>query len=191
MGDFIKDGVGKGFSAQVNKDHQLITRATAINQHTKSNIDGNYFEATTGLLELTDAAETGVIYVKNSESTTIVIDKVFFDIWASTGGDTNGGTLRYYKNPTVSGGSSITPTNTNFKYQSEAASDLKGLTTMTGGTVMWIMYLEPQNSLTIEEEKICIPPGYSFGISVAAPTGNSSMYVNVNIAFYRLDEELI
>jgi hypothetical protein len=192
LGDFIKDGVGKGFSAQVNKDHQLITRATALNQHTKSVVDGNYFEATTGLLELTTAAETGVIYVKNSEDTTIIVDKVFFDVWPSTGGDTNGGTLRYYKNPDVTGGSSIIPTNTNFKYTvGEAGSDLKDLNTMTGGTVMWIMYFEPQNSLTINEEKIAIPPGYSIGISVAAPTGNSSMYINLNVAFYRLDEELI
>lgn len=186
----IKDGVGKGYLAQVNKDNQLITRATAVEQHTKSAIDGNYFEATTGLVELTDAAETGIIYVKNSETSTIVVDKIFIDIWASTGGDTNGGTFRYYKNPTVTGGSSITPVNTNFKYKQEAADDLKSLTTMTG-TVWWIGYYEPQCSITINEEKFVVPPGYSFGLSMTAPTGNTSMYVNVNIAFYRLDEELI
>ena len=190
MPDTLKDGIGKGFLAQVNKDHQLITRATALNQHTKSCVDGNYYEASTGLLELTTDSEKGLIYIKNSESTTIVVDKVFIDVWPSTGGDTNGGSLRYYKNPTVTGGSSIIPRNTNFKRPSAEADDLSDLTTITG-TVWWIGYFEPQSSLTIEEEKFCIPPGYSFGLSMTAPTGNSSMYVNINIAFYRLDEELI
>ena len=190
MVDTLKDGTGNGFLAQVNKDHQLITRATALNQHTKSSVDGNYFELTTGLLEITVATEKGVLYLKNSEDTTIVVDKVFLDVWPSTGGGTDGGTLRYYKNPTVTGGSSINAVNTNFKKPDTAGDDLKNLTTITG-TVWWIGYFEPQNSITIEEEKFVIPPGYSFGMSLIAPSGNSSMYINANIAFYRLDEELI
>jgi len=48
----IKDGKGRGFLAAVNKDQQLITRATALSQHTKSTIDGNYFEAPTATLSL-------------------------------------------------------------------------------------------------------------------------------------------
>lgn len=191
MGDVIKDGTGRGYSAHVNKDNQLITRATTVSQHTKSCADGNYYEATTGLFELTTDTEKGVLYIKNSEKTLLVVDKVFLDIWPSTGGDTNGGSLRYYKNPTITGGTSITPVNSNFKYTNEVAEDLKDLTTISGGVVWWIGYIEPQSSIVIDEEKIALPPGYSFGISVTAPTGNSSMYINANIAFYRLDEELI
>ena len=192
MPDIIRDGTGKGYLAAVNKDNQLVTRAIAVPQHTKSTVDGSYFEATTGLITLTDVLEKGIIYLKNNESSTIIIDKLFLDIWESTGGSTtNGGIMKYYKNPTVTGGTSISPVNTNFSEPDVAGLDLKSLTTITEGTNWWIGYFTPGVSLVIEEEKIAVPPGYSFGVSLQAPTGNTSMNISCNVAFYRLDEELL
>ena len=191
MSDFIRDGGGQGYLARVNKDQQIVTRSTTVQQHTKSTLDGNYYEATTGQIDITDALENGIIFIKNNETSTIVVDKVFIDVWASTGGDANGCTLKYYKNPIVTGGSSITPVNTNFRRQDSAVGlDLKELTTILDGTTWWIGYFEPKSSIVIDEEKFCIPPGYSFGLSVQAPVGNTSMLINVNVAFYRFDEEL-
>ena len=191
MSDQIKDGRGRGFLAAVNKQGNQITRAVAVDQHTKSALDGNYFEATTGQVTLTTDAETGVVYLKNNELTTIVVDKVFIDIWASTGGDANGGIIKYWKNPTVTGGTSITPVNTNFAHPDSATVDLKSLTTIALGTVWWIGYFEPKSSVVIDEGKFVIPPGYSFGLSLQAPAGNTNMKVNINIAFFRFDIDLL
>ena len=191
MTEMIKDGTGNGYLAKVNKDNQLITRATALNQHTKSAVDGNYYEAHSGVITLGDAVETGIIYIKNGEDWDIIIDKVFVDVWASTAG-TGGGTLKYYKNPTITGGTDIIPTNTNFsKTDSLVGTFKKSLTTMTGGTTWWVGYFDAGSSVVIDEEKICIPKGYYFGISITAPTGNTSMNIAINIAMYKLDITLI
>jgi len=192
MSETIRDGKGQGYLAAVNRKNQLITRATALNQHTKSTIDGNYYEAYTGLITLTNASETGIIYIKPGLSDRIlVVDKVFVDIWASTGG-TGGGYIKYYKNPTITGGTTILPVNTNFSLQNNLEGTFyKNLTTMTGGTPWWTGYFDAGSSVVIDEEKFCIPEGYGFGISITAPSGNTSMILNINIATYIIDTELI
>jgi len=191
MPDTIKDGRGKGFLVAVNSDQQLMTRATAVEQRLASTIDENYFEATTGKITLTDANETGIIYIKNLETNPLVIDRVFFDIWTSTDGSGADGTLRYYRNPTYTGGSAIVPWITNFNSNKILdGTFLKSLTAIAGD-VWWTAYITDKTSVALEEGRILIPQGRSFGISIAAPTGNSSMDVSVNIAMYLMDTSLI
>ena len=193
MAEQIRDGKGKGFLAQVNSDNQLVTRATAIEQRLASAKDENYYEATTGQITLTDAAETGIIYLENTitSNLSIVIDRVFYDFWTSTGGTGADGTLKYYTNPTITGGTIITPNNTNLGSSKSATGNFyKSLTTISG-TVWWTAYITDKISIALEEGRIYIPVGNSFGISVAAPTGNTSMIVSINIAFYYINPELI
>jgi len=192
MADMIRDGGGRGYLAKINKDNQLITRATAIAQHTVSAIDGNYYEIYTGQVTLTTAGEVGVIYMAPTEADRIfIVDKVFIETWASTGGS-GLGTYKYYKNPTVTGGSTIVPVNSNFGTVDDFdGTALKSLTTMTGGTVWWLGGLSASTSLVIDEEKFCLPNGYGFGVSITAPAGNSSMVVNINIAGYYINPDLL
>jgi len=193
MPETIRDGKGRGYLAGVNADNQLITRATTNAQRLISAVDGNYYEATTSQITLTDAVETGIIYLKNevTDGKIIVIDRVFYDIWTSTGGTGGDGTLKYYINPVITGGTDVVPTNTNFRVSDGAEGTFKkSLTTMTG-TPWWTAYITDQSSVAVEEGRIVIPAGYSFGISVQAPTGNTSMIVAVNVAFYYLDTSLI
>lgn len=193
MPETIRDGRGRGTLAAVNIDNQLVTRAVAVEQRLKSAIDLNYFEATTGQITLTDATETGIIYLKNetTDGKVIVIDRSFWDTWTSTGGSGEDGVLRYYKNPTVTGGTTIVPVNTNFVSIREAEGTFKkSLTTMTG-TEWWTGYITDKTSIALEEGRIIVPSGNSFGISIAAPTGNTNMIVSINVAFYYFDTELV
>ena len=193
MPDQILDGGGKGYKARINSDSQLVTRATAVEQRLQSAVDRLYYEATTGQITLANATETGIIYLKNSNTSgkVIIIDRVFWDVWTSTNGSGADGILRYYINPTYTGGTDITPVNTNFASSVDAAGTfLKSLTTIAG-TVWWTGYLTDKTSIALEEGRIVIPEGKSFAISVAAPTGNTSMKVSINIAFYYLDITLI
>jgi len=194
MPDTIRDGQGRGFLAGVNKDNQLVTRTTSLDQRGKSAIDGNYYEGTTGLITLTDANETAMLYVKNDETDSnsfFMIDKIFVDVWASTGGAGGNLTIKYYRNPTVTGGSSADAYCTNFATSGTASFTLtKSLTTMTGD-VWWIGQGTDSSAIAIDEGKFCVPPGYSFGVSITAPTSNSSMDVNINIAGYVLNTALL
>lgn len=191
MADTIRDGKGRGFLAAVNSKNQLVTRATSVQQRLKSAADENYHEVTTGKITLTNAGENGLIYMLNTGTTAIVIDRVFWDIWTSTGGTGNDGTLRYYINPTISGGTDITPTNTNFGSTGILDATVKKSVSSMSGSVWWTAYISDKQSVALDEGRIILPQGSGFGISVAAPASNTSMDVSVNLAVYNLDVELI
>jgi hypothetical protein len=193
MPETIRDGKGRGYLAAVNADNQIITRSTIVEQRLMSAIDLNYFEVTTGQITLTDTTETGIIYLKNdvSSNMNIVIDRVFYDIWTSTSGSGADGILKYYKNPTITGGTDIVPVSTNFGSVTTATGTFKkSLTTMTGA-VWWTAYITDKMTIALEEGRIVIPSGTSFGITVVAPTGNTSIKVSINVAFYYLDLTLV
>ena len=193
MPDQIRDGTGRAYLARVNLDNELAVRATSVEERLAAAIDQQYYEATTGKVTLTDANETGLIYMYNGDTASreIVIDRVFWDIWTSTGGTGEDGTLTYYKNPTITGGTDIVPNNTHFTAQTAAPGTYKkSLTTMTG-TAWWLGYITDKQSIALEEGRIVMPAGTSFGISVAAPTGNTSMVISVNVAFYFFNPEIL
>jgi len=190
MPDVIRDGTGKGFLAAVNSNNQLVTRATAIEQRLVSAIDKNYYEATTGQITLTDAVETGIIYIENGEDLLIIIDRVFFDIWESTSG-TGGGILKYYINPTVAGGSAIVPTNTYFDSSNTLSGTFSKSLSSISGTAWWTAYISAGTSSALEEGRIVIPKGRSFGISITAPASNTSMKVSIDIAMFLFDPLLL
>ena len=121
----------------------------------------------------------------------MIIDRVFWDFWESAGGDTNGGVLKYYRNPTITGGTDITPTNTNFGSVKEAEGTFKKNLASVTGSVWWTAYVSPLSSVALEEGRIVLPKNASFAISVEAPTGNTSLDHSINVAFYYLDEDLI
>jgi hypothetical protein len=190
MPEMIRDGGGTGYLAGVNSQGRLLARATSVEQRLKATLDADYYEATTTQVTLTDAAETGIIYIYNGDTNNrvIVVDKVFIDVWASTNGvTTDGGILKYHKNPAITGGTDIVPNNTNFNDQTAALGTFKKSLTTLSGTVWWTGFFVPMSSITVDEGKFLINPGRSFGITLQAPTGNTSMKVSINIAFYYLD----
>ena len=191
MPGFIK-GNKNGNIAGVNSDGQLLTRATAVEQRFVSAIDGNYYEATTGIVTLTDAAELDILYIKYTGKKAVLIDRVFYDTWASTGGTANTGILKYYHTITsVAGGSDATVTQTNFGLTGSMDVTVTKSGTFTGGSVWWSALLTAGGSIALEEGRIILLPNATFGISVQAPTSNTSMNVNVNIGMYEFDASLI
>ena len=192
MPDTIRDGKGRGYLGAVNSNNQLVTRATVVEQRLKSAVDENYYEVTTGQVTLTDAVETGLIYISTTDTDKVlVIDRVFFDTWESTSG-TGGGILKYYINPTVTGGTAVTPTNTNFSSNSTPSVTVKkSVTSIDTGDVWWTGYLGAGSGVALEEGRIVLPAGSSFAISAAAPASNTSMKISINVAFYMLDTELL
>jgi len=187
----IKDGSGKGFVARVNSDLQLVTRATAVEQRLVSALDENYYEATTGQITLANATETGIIYLKNSDTEKVlVIDRVFYDLWASTAG-ADDAVLRYYKTVTITGGTDITPNNTNFSSANSAIGTFKKSLTSFSGTEWWTAYIVESSSNALEEGRIILNKNDTFAITVAAGTGNTDMKVSVNVAFYYFDATLV
>ena len=192
MAEAIKDGLGTGYLAHVNEDNQLVTRAVAVEQRLKSTVDGNYYEATTGKITLTNTTETGIIYIKNTDlDKALVIDRVFFDLWTSTSGTGADGTLIYYKDVTITGGTDITPNTTLYGSTTPAIGTFKKSLTTFSGTAWWTAYITDKTSAALEEGRIILPNNGTHAITIAAPTGNTSMAVSINIGFYYFDTELV
>jgi hypothetical protein len=192
MPDMIKDGLGTSQLAHVNHDGQLVTRAVSIEQRLKSALDENYYEATTGQITLTDAVETGIIYIKNtSSSKVLVIDRVFYDIWTSTDGTGADGTLKYYKDCTISGGTDIVPNCTYYGSAQTAEGTFKKSLSSVSGTAWWTAYITDKSSIALEEGRMVLPDNGTHAITVAAPTGNTSMIISMNIAFYYFNATLV
>ena len=197
MPEMLRDGTGKGYLARINDDNQMVTRSIAVEQRLKSTVDGNYFECTTGQQTLTNATETSVMYLRNDDTAGrfMIVDRLFLDTWTSSNGSGNDGTLRYYKNAAVTGGTALTPVNTN--YTSAASAPSVSSSAATGafttahasmsGTVWWVERITDKLSLNWSEGAFCLPPGASHGITIAAPTSNTSMKYNLNVGFFYLD----
>ena len=192
MPDMIKDGTGQGYLAKVNKENQLMTRATAVEQRLESSLDGNYFEATTEVITITNAVETPMIYIKNTDTdpnNRIIIDRVFVDIWATTGG-TGNGTVTYFRNPTITGGTDIIPFNSNFGDGSTMVGSFKKSTTTMTTNKWWYGSLGEGGNV-VEEGRIVIPPGYSLGISYTAPASNTNQKISINVSMFDIDVSLL
>ena len=72
MAELIKDGGGTGVLAKVTADGKLRTEAKNVPQRLVATVEKSYWEMTTGVQTLTDAAETPMVYIKNTDS-----EKVF------------------------------------------------------------------------------------------------------------------
>jgi hypothetical protein len=184
----IRDGTGKGYMAKVNNDNELKVITHSIQSYTCAAVKEEYYEATTGQITLTTDTETGIVYIGNTNPLLhCIVDRVFYDIWGTTGGDTAGGILKYYRNPSYTGGTDIVPVASNFgSRKSMTGVFLKSLTTLTG-TAWWTALITPMTSNVSDEGRIVIPPSSTFGISIKAPTGNTSMKVSINVAMYMFD----
>ena len=192
MPDMIRDGGGSGRLAIVDFDGKLRTRAIGVDERLHTVSDGSYFELVTGKVTLTDAAETPIAYIKNtSADKIIVIDRVFFDAFDTTGG-TGSGTIKYYRNPTVAGGTTSTTVSTNYRVESTpTATSLTSPSSMSGGTVWWSGVLTTSLGFAVEEGIIILASGNSHGISITPPAGNTSLDININIAYYQINPEEI
>lgn len=185
MSDTLLDGHGRGYQARVNSDGMQVTRAVQVTQALYATLEQYYYEATTAQVTLTTANETGLIYILNTSNTNnMVVDRVFIDIWESTGGS-GSGLWRYYANPTITGGTTVIPANTNLgsPYAAEVTC-LKSLTTMTGTAWYTGQFLAPIGIVS-DEGRLIIAPSKSFGITIQAAAGNTSMKVSINVAFMR------
>lgn len=186
MTTIIKDGTGSGYSAKINSQNQLITGGTVSEQRTLESLRGHYIEATTGMVELTDAYESALLLITNNTDGHYIVDRVFVDCFASTGG-TGPATIRYYFDAVVVGGASATITNT--LAGSGAPSGISATKSMTSfsGSSWWLGVVPTEIPFSLSEGRIAIPQGHSFLVSITAPAGNTSMNLNINIATYSLD----
>lgn len=191
MAEQIKDGVGKGYLAQVDSDNRLRARTTTESEEIFANRKGNAYNLNTGIINMTDANETTIFYMKNNEENDFVVTAVVVGAWNSANGDGFDMYSTFVRNPTT--GDIITNANnvdinSNRNYGSSntlSANVYKGASgeTVVNGTDHILIRIteESRNFITINE---IIPKGSSFAVNITPPTSNDGMNVYVAVIGY-------
>lgn len=178
-------------TAHVDSRGRVQARSASLSEQEQSSLDGEAFNLNTGTVTLTNDTETGMLYLKNNGSRDLSVKRVFFNIGASTGGS---GEIyaKVYANPTtgtlITAGTELVARNFNTGSNKVITGDIKqGATgsTVTNGTVL-VDFLIPSDSVRISVpfEAIIIPQGSAIAISFQAPSGNTSIPVQVGINCY-------
>ena len=180
-----------GTVAKVNKRNQLNVAATSEPQAVVEALRGAAFLATTGVINLTSANYSHMIYIKNTESVQWVIEVI-----SGTFGTTDGTgdvLMQFTINPTggtlVTAGTAFTPANLNFG----GGVALAGVFTVgeEGSTISGGFSAAPAlipEGVALREfpgRPLILAPGSSLAMGVKPPTGNTSMNIQLQIPIHR------
>ena len=184
MSETIKDGTGTGKLAGVTIDNQLKTLASSSGTDVAANNAGNAYNINSGIINLTDALETSILYIKNNETLDIFISAIVVGLWNSANGDGLDVVTTFIRNPTT--GDIIDNTNAapiisnrNFGSSNSLSADVyigASTETKTNGSshILARVTEESRSFFSINE---FIPKGASFGVNITPPTGNDGMNV--------------
>lgn len=161
MSEQIKDGTGSGYHAKVNANNRLYANAVTVSEDQQATKKSRSYNINTGIITLTDAADTPVIYFKNNEDEDFHITAIVIGVGPSTGGSGGIPVITVVRNPTA--GTTVDNTNDvdivsnrNFGSADVLVADVyKGATgeTLTGGTSHIIFFQTSNGRLfaTIDE----------------------------------------
>lgn len=181
----IEDGIGAGALAKVSGTNRLYTSAVSTTENEQATKTGRSFNINTGVITLTDAADTPVLYLKNNEIGSLHITAIAIGVGPSSGGSGGIPKITVIRNPTTGTIVSSTPTDvdiiSNRNYGSAATLTVdayKGATgdTMTNGEDHIIFFQTSNGRLfaTIDE---VLERGNSIGIKFDPQASNTSQDV--------------
>lgn len=186
----INDGTGSGNSAQVDSKNRLRIRGLVDNPVTGAVDDGRAFVIGTGLVNLTSADHSHILYIKNTGAADLHVDITSFQFGVSTGGSGDYQST-FTSNPTggtlISGGAAGVAVNVNgASANTLSATVLVGSegSTISGGAGITDLFVQGRTSLALETR---IPKGKSISFSMKAPPGNTSCDVALSVRVYEVD----
>ena len=198
MTNTIKDGTGTGNRVKVDIDNRIHALAVSKSSEQQGAIDGNTYNINTGTITLTDASESGLLYLKNtSEAKRIVISTVGYLIGNSTAG---AGDLELTIVKGVTGGTLVDAasavainSNKNLSVSTQlSATAYKGAqgVTLTGGSDMYKSLLaSAATRYVIATGDLILGPNDVIGIKITPQTSNTSMGIQVFLSIIEEDHE--
>lgn len=196
---FIQDGTGDGFLVHVDGENRLVSLAESISLREVAATQGDaaYF-FTTGLVTLTNAAESALIYLKNLDpNRVLIIENIQINLGVSTGAPGKDVLVRIYTNPTsgtlLTAGTAISPGNANFGSTSPAQATL--LLGTVGSTVVSAATGLPFIFQDGERENVqvagVLPINTSAALSVQPGAGNTSMLVTLAFGGFYMSPDFL
>ena len=190
----VKDGTGDGNLQKVNANNRAYTNSAVRKLSEVAADNGESYHIMTGLVTLTNANESGMLYFKNNRELTFRITEFFFGFGASTGGaSTSSAVGKVYRNPSTGTLISVAKEaeircNRNFsssKLIQNTADVYEGIqgSTITNGALHFLVYPDLPK-VSIDD---IIPQGGSLALSMKPPTGNTASICFAGISGYYED----
>lgn len=191
----IEDGKGRGYQVGVDADNQLLAYAITLDAIDQSTNKGEAYNVTTDVLTLTNAAvENAVLYMTNTNALQNM--NVLRLAWSFGKSTTAGDVIvRGYVNPVsgtlISAGTPVSFIQRNlgarFAAQGTAIKMSAVAQTLVQGTLASTRIFQDQTQVELVSGFV-IPAGSSFGLTVTAPTGNTSMRCAVTASVFYVDK---
>lgn len=188
----ILDGRGTGKEASVDTNNRLLGNVLIDDLSNHASDHGQRYNINTGSIELTSANESAVLYFKNNEDSDYVINRIIYNLGASTSGvgeaiidvffNTTGGTI-------ITTGPTDVDINVNQNLGSSNtlnADAFKGAEarTQTGGILGFSSLILPGLRTSLVPGKLIVPKGKTIAVTITPPTSNTSMNVQIALSGY-------
>jgi hypothetical protein len=190
MTGIIKDGAGKGYSAEVDSKNRLHVDAVTLVRSANAVFDGDAYNINTGTINMTGTSRSGLLYVKNTGTNPIIIDTFIYLLGNSDAatGDTK---IEIIRNPTtgtlIDSGTAFTPVNRNFaSAKTLSATVLKGAqgNTVTNGDVVIESIISGDGRQVVTVGAIIVAKNNSIAVVMTPKAGNSDQDVQMAISCY-------
>ena len=189
---FILKSGTSGYTAEVDSNNRVQAFSTSQTHSTSAALMSDYYNINSGVINLTSASASALLYVKNTDTVTWSIGRVFYNFGSSTGG-TGDALAEIISIPTagtlVSAGSTITPHNFNFASPKLLLGTVKagveGSTVTDGAVAISSIMPIVATRVLINFDSIVLTPGASLAIRITPQTGNTSMNVQVGLNLHR------
>lgn len=183
MAHAIKNG-RSGTTVKVDENYRLHTFSTGRTEIEESVVESKAYNFNSGLITLTNASESGILYYKHNEETPLIISQIVVILGPSTGGSTSDTTrVRIYKNVTTGtlvSAETAAPINSNRDFGSANTLTSSLLyagaqgATITDGTSHIESLVAPNSRAPITVSEI-LRKGNSIAISYEPNDSNTSM----------------
>lgn len=182
----IEDGTGEGYAAKVAKNNRLATEAVTISAEDNAIRHGRGWQITSGAVAFTGVSSAGLLYIKNTGSVDLVLDRVVLVLGTATGASAGADwSFQTLRNPTT--GTLITDeTTSGISNSNHGSARTPGAvhyagtesSTVTNGTGVALPIQQGQNRLTFPLGRR-IPLGSSIAWKLTPPTGTTAATVAI------------
>lgn len=181
----INDGTGTGKQAKVDVANRVHTYAVEVTEAQSALQTGDAYNWNTGNITLTSAANTSVMYLKNSEERDVLIDALALGFKSDTNGSaTDMVEITVVRNPTA--GDIITnANNVDINQNRDFASSntftgnvykgATGETLLSGGSDLLFVYSGVSTRFFSSSLNMHLAKGDAIGINVKPRASNTSM----------------
>lgn len=178
-------------AAGVNSRNQLNVAATSEPQEVVEALNGGAFIITTGSVNLTSANLSMLIYIKNTEDISWVLNGISGTFGATNG--TGDSTAQFTINPTagtlISAGTDLNPANLNFGSSKSLGGVFKlggeAFTITNGLAAAPALVPEGVSVRAFPARPVIIAPGSGLAVGITPPTGNTSMNIQIQLPIHR------